>query len=98
MIEEVARHKCTGGDGSPLVVVQYRHVFQVNGSGNARRYGGAAWSTLLDGEPVRYIDAHTFEVVATGELMAHDPKRCDCLPAAGIATRTGAHESWTADK
>lgn len=90
MIEEVARHKCMGDDGSPLVVLQYRHVFLTNGNGRARHYRGAAWLTLLNGEPIRYIDAKTFEVIATGELVAHDPAQCDCLPAAQVSSRAGS--------
>ena len=89
MIEEVARHRCTGDDGTPLLVIEHRHVFTSQDGTGARQHRGAAWATLLDGEPVRYIDACTFEVVATGELLAHDLRRCDCAPAVRIATRDG---------
>ena len=78
VIEELASHRCTGDDGSPLFVVEYRHVFTSRDEAGTRRHLGAAWLTLLDGEPVRYIDPRTFEVVATGELVTHDKARCRC--------------------
>ena len=89
MIEELARHHCTGDDGTPLFVVEHRHVFTSKGGTGARQHRGAAWATLLSGEPVRYIDAQTFEVIATGELLVHDLLRCNCAPAIKIATRDG---------
>ena len=76
MIEELARHRCTGDDGTAVVVVEHRHVFTTQGDSGTRQHRGAAWSTLIDGEPVRYIDSRTFEIIATGELLAHDPGRC----------------------
>lgn len=72
MIEELARHRCTGDDGTPLFVVEHRHLFTSQGGVGARQHRGSAWTTLLNGEPVRYIDNRTFEVIATGELLAHD--------------------------
>jgi len=91
VIEELARHRCTGDDGSPLFVVEYRHVFTSRDEAGTRRHLGAAWLTLLDGEPVRYIDPRTFEVVATGELVTHDKARCRCERSALIQVfdRTG---------
>jgi hypothetical protein len=68
-VEELARHRCTGDDGTPLIVVEYRHVFTSHDGGKPRRHHGARWLALPDGEPVRHIDAETFEVVATGELL-----------------------------
>lgn len=68
-VEELARHRCLGDDGTPLVVVEYRHVFTSSDGGTVRRHHGARWLALLDGEPVRHIDAETFEVVASGELL-----------------------------
>lgn len=76
MIEELARHRCVGDDRLPLFVIEYRHVFTTQGEAGARRHLGAAWLTLLDGEPVRYIDPRTFEVVATGELITRDEANC----------------------
>lgn len=68
--EEIARHRCTGDDGTPLVVVEYRYIFTTTESeAGVRRHRGSAWLSLLDGEPVRYIDAETFEVTGSGELL-----------------------------
>lgn len=75
MIEEVARHRCVGEDLSALFVIEHRHVFTTQGGTGARRHLGATWLTLLDGEPVRYIDPYTFEVIATGKLIARDSAR-----------------------
>lgn len=69
MIEELARHRCTGDDGTPLVVIEYAHIFTVAAGDRTRRYRGAAWLALADGEPVRYLDPATFEVVNSGELL-----------------------------
>lgn len=85
MIEELARHRCIGDDGTSMVVVERRHVFTTQSGSRTRQHRGAARTTLLDGEPVRYIDGRTFEVIATGELLTHDPDRCDCTPAAPIS-------------
>ncbi|WP_445191513.1 hypothetical protein ACT009_13150 [Sphingomonas sp. Tas61C01] len=89
MIEELARHRCVDGDGTPLFVVEHRHVFITQGDAGTREHRGAAWTTLLDGEPVRYIDARTFEIVATGELLTHDQGRCVCAPAVRVDTFDG---------
>lgn len=94
MIEELARHRCTGDDGTPLFVVEHRHVFTSQEGAGPRQHRGAAWATLLNGEPVRNIDVRTFEVIATGELLVHDLRRCDCAPAAKISTRGGGHASF----
>lgn len=97
MIEELARHRCVGDDGTALFVVEQRHVFTSHGKAGARQHRGAAWATLLNGEPVRYIDARTFEVITTGELLAHDLQRCSCAPAAKIAIRDGGLESMVGE-
>jgi hypothetical protein len=89
MIEELARHPCLGDDGTPLFVVEHRHVFITQGDAGTREHRGAAWTTLLDGEPVRYIDAGTFEIVATGELLTHDLARCACAPGVKVASFDG---------
>lgn len=69
MIEELARHACLGDDETPLVVVEYRHIFTASEGDKVRRHRDAIWLALADGEPVRLIDADTFEVVASGELL-----------------------------
>lgn len=65
----MARHRCTGDDGTPLVVVEYRYIFTTESEAGVRRQPGSSWLTLLDGEPVRYIDAETFEVRSSGEML-----------------------------
>ena len=67
--EQIARYRCTGDDGTPLVVIEYRYLFTSEGEAGVRRHRGAAWLSLLDGEPVRYIDAETFEVTRSGEML-----------------------------
>jgi hypothetical protein len=89
MIEELARHRCIGCSGKPLFVVEHRHVFTTHGGAGTRHHRGVAWATLLNGEPVRHINAQTFEIIATGELLAHDTQHCGCAPAVRFATSTG---------
>lgn len=72
MEEESARYRCEGDDGSPLTVVEYRHVGHANTEAGRRRYPGARRLALSTGQLVRYVDAVTFEVVDTGELV----RRC----------------------
>lgn len=86
MVEETARHRCVNGYGATSFVIERRHVFTSQHGTEARRHHGTSWTTLLNGEPVRYIDAQTFEIVATGERLTHDPHACACVPAAKIAT------------
>ena len=38
MIEELARHRCTGDDGTPLFVIEHRHVFTSQGGAGARQH------------------------------------------------------------
>lgn len=45
--------------------------------------------SLMSGEPVRYIDATTFEIVATGELLKHDLALCTCKPEVKVSTFEG---------
>ena len=72
MTEELARYRCAGDDGTPLIVVEYRHIFTSSEGGKTRRHHGARWLALLDGEPVRHIDGETFEVVASGEMLRRE--------------------------
>lgn len=82
MIEELARHRCLSDDGSAVTVVERRHVFVTQDVSGVRRRPGARWTALLDGEPVRPAGTGMFEVVATGEILVHDPDRCSCASAA----------------
>ncbi|CUS43237.1 MAG: hypothetical protein V4610_19220 [Pseudomonadota bacterium] len=70
-MEELARHRCHGDDGTTVTVVEYRyvHIGQSQG-GTPRRYPGARQMALTTGQAVRYVDAETFEVVGSGELLA----------------------------
>lgn len=68
-MEEIARHRCIGDDGTALVVLEYRYIFTTESEAGVRRHPGSAWLSLLDGEPVRYLDPATFEVTSSGELL-----------------------------
>lgn len=69
MIEELARYRCEGDDGAAMTVIEHCHVFTTTSDDKVRRQRGAAWLSLLGGEPVRYIDPTTFEVIRSGELL-----------------------------
>ncbi len=71
-MEEIGRYRCTGDDGTPLTVVEYRYIFTTESEAGVRRQPGSRWLSLLDGEPVRYIDAETFEVTGSGELLRRE--------------------------
>lgn len=69
MEEELARYRCSSDDGTYLTVVEYRFVDIARREGKVRRRLGAARLALMDGEPIRYVDPQTFEIVRTGELL-----------------------------
>lgn len=71
MIEEaeIARYRCVEDDGSLCSVTAFQRFAIVQTRGGIRRIPGARWLALGSGEVVRYIDARTFEVVITGELL-----------------------------
>ncbi len=69
MEEALARYRCAGDDGTYVTVVDYRHVAIEAGATGVRRRPGARRLALTTGEAVRYIDAQTFEIVASGELL-----------------------------
>ena len=73
MEEECARYRCEGEDGSPITVLEFQYFAQAETKAGRRRYPGAQRLALSTGEPVRYIDPITFEVIGTGELL----RRCD---------------------
>lgn len=93
MIEELGRHRCIEVDGMALFVVKRRHVFISQRGAAARQHRGAGWATLLNGELARYIDVRASGIIAMGELLVHDRRRCNCAPGAVIATRDGGRES-----
>ena len=73
MEKEFARYRCEGDDGSPITVLEFHHFDRVETEAGRRRYPGAQRLALSTGEPVRYIDPASFEVIGTGELL----RRCD---------------------
>jgi hypothetical protein len=72
MYEELTRYRCSSEDGSYLTVLQHRYVHITRDGGKVRRWLGAVRLTLVNGEPIRYIDVDTFEVVGTGELLRRE--------------------------
>lgn len=69
MEHEVDRFRCMSDDGTCLTVLEHRHIAIVDVEGKTRSLRGARRLALSTGERVRYIDANTFEVVDTGELL-----------------------------
>lgn len=67
--EERARYRCLGDDASPLTVIEFQRFATVETPAGVRRQPGTRWLALGTGGAVRYIDARTFEVVDTGELL-----------------------------
>ena len=66
---EIRRIRCVGDDGAWLTVVEYRHRTSSAMAGRRRELIGAGHLALATGEPVRYIDPNTFEVLGSGELL-----------------------------
>jgi hypothetical protein len=58
-----------GDDGYTLVVVEYRHLRIARGEKGTRNQIRGAWTELLTGETLRFIDAETLELISTGELI-----------------------------
>lgn len=69
MEHEVHRFRCLSDDGTCLTVIEHRHVAIVDVEGKTRSLPGARRLALSTGERVRYIDADTYEVVDTGEVL-----------------------------
>jgi len=69
MEREIARTRCVGDDGSPLVVIDYQHVDRRQTGSGERAYPGARRSALASGEPVRPLGDGVWEVIATGEVL-----------------------------
>ncbi|MCM8730426.1 hypothetical protein ACFO8O_05520 [Hephaestia sp. GCM10023244] len=69
MEEALAHYRCASDDGTYVTVVDYRHVAIETGPAGVRYRPGARRLALTTGEAVRYIDARTFEIVASGELI-----------------------------
>ena len=69
MEKEIARWRCRTYDESFVTVIEYQHVAGPAPDASARRYPGARRLALSTGEVARYIDAVTFELVETGEML-----------------------------
>jgi hypothetical protein len=69
MEQEIARWRCRTEDESLVTVIEYQHVAIQAPGAPARHYPGARRLALSSGERVRYIDAATFELVETGEML-----------------------------
>jgi hypothetical protein len=69
MEETFAEYACEGDDGASVTVIEYRHVQRIGSASGPRLYPGARRLALSTGEPVRYIDGATFEVIDSGELL-----------------------------
>ena len=67
--EEIGRYRCSGDDETPLVVIEYRLIELEESYGAVRRRLGPREVRLQFGEELRLIDARTFEVPTTGELI-----------------------------
>ena len=67
---EVGCWRCSTEDEWSVIVIEYQHVTTSTAPGApVRRYPGARRLALSTGERVRYIDAATFGVIETGELL-----------------------------
>lgn len=67
---EIGCWPCSTEDESSVVAIEYQHVTTHAAPGApGRRYPGARRLALPTGERARYIDAATFEIVETGELL-----------------------------
>jgi hypothetical protein len=67
--EEIGRYRCVGDDETPLVAIEYRLIAMAGEGGKQRRRPGARWLELATGEALRIVDARTFELVASGEII-----------------------------
>ena len=67
--EEIRRHRCCGDDETPLLAIEYRLVELDESGGTVRRRLGPLEVRLQFGEELRIVDARTFEVPSTGELI-----------------------------
>ena len=69
MEKEIAWWRCRTEDESLVTVIEYQHVADPAPGASARHYPGARRLALSTGEVARYIDASTFELVETGEML-----------------------------
>jgi hypothetical protein len=69
MEREIARWRCRTEDESLVTVIEYQHVATRAPGAPARHFPGARRLALSTGDVARYIDAATFELVETGEML-----------------------------
>jgi hypothetical protein len=69
METEIGRWRCLAEDESSLIVLEFQHLAPSAPGAPVRRYPGARRHALSTGEAVRIIDATTFEIVDSGELL-----------------------------
>jgi len=69
MQDEIARYRCTSEDGTYVTVIESRYSESVRTDSGLRHRPGARRLALDTGGAVRYIDAQTFEIIASGELL-----------------------------
>lgn len=69
MEKETGRWRCRTEDESSVTVIEYQHIAAPAAGEPYRLYPGARRLALSTGEAARYIDARTFEIVETGELL-----------------------------
>lgn len=66
---EIGRWFCSAEEGRGVWVVEHQFFAVPETDQPQRHHPGARRLALTTGEPVRYIDGDTFEVVETGELI-----------------------------
>ena len=68
-IQILERYACESPDGSVVEVVEQRFQLETMTARGLRKYPGAKFWSLSDGEQVKMIDSGMFEVVGTGEIL-----------------------------
>jgi hypothetical protein len=68
-LQILGRHICTDQRGQLVRVEACRHMLETMTGRGARRYPGARFWRLEDGEKVRLIDDTMFEVIGTGDIL-----------------------------
>ncbi|MFC4294677.1 hypothetical protein ACFO0A_06345 [Novosphingobium tardum] len=70
--EEIARYRCSGANGLLRIVIEYQLVSIEQTGERSRRRPGVRGVRLESGEELRLIDARSFEVPSSGELISVD--------------------------
>jgi hypothetical protein len=69
MESEISRWRCITDDETHLIVIEHQHRAAPVPGEPSRHYPGARRFALSTGDDVRYIDATSFEIIATGEIL-----------------------------